>query len=56
MMLIIIGENGRISRLLGVSRKSKQHKMEEDKASSNQKDLKSELDDKSKKIEDLIAQ
>ena len=30
--------------------------MAEDKASNNQKDLKSELDDKSKKIEDLIAQ
>ena len=56
MMFINIGENGRFSRLLGVSRKRKQHQMEEDKASSNQKELKSKLDDKSKKIEDLITQ
>ena len=52
-----IRDNGRFSRLLGVSRKRKLIEMEEEeKVSSSQNELKSELDDKIRKIEDLKAQ
>ena len=56
-MLKYIGDNRRFSRLLGVSRKRKLIEMEEEeKVSSSQNELKSEHDDKIRKIEDLKAQ